>query len=214
MSRRLNPARWKRREHFAFFRDYDNPFFSVCADVDVTGLAARCAAEPGTSFFLASLYLSLRAANELEELRYRIDPHGVCVHDVIHGGCTVLREDETFGFARFDYAQRFEDFRAPAEAAVAAARQGSGLRDPFAGRDDVVYYSVLPWIRFTSFSHARRWSTRESIPRIVFGRRHEAGGRAWLPTSVEVHHALVDGVHVGRFLERFEGYCVEPRALG
>jgi chloramphenicol O-acetyltransferase type A len=31
-----------------------------------------------------------------------------------------------------------------------------------------------------------------------------------MPVSVEVHHALVDGIHVGRFFEIYQGYLDEP----
>ena len=37
---------WPRRDHFAFFRDYEQPFFNVCVDVDVGSLLATCRA-PG-----------------------------------------------------------------------------------------------------------------------------------------------------------------------
>jgi chloramphenicol O-acetyltransferase type A len=33
-----------------------------------------------------------------------------------------------------------------------------------------------------------------------------------MPVSVEVHHALVDGIHVGRFLERFQTLLRQPAA--
>jgi len=32
----------------------------------------------------------------------------------------------------------------------------------------------------------------------------EAGGRLLMPVAVDVHHALCDGVHVGRFFERLQ----------
>ena len=32
----------------------------------------------------------------------------------------------------------------------------------------------------------------------------ETNGRLLMPVAVDVHHALCDGVHVGRFFERFQ----------
>ena len=43
----------------------------------------------------------------------------------------------------------------------------------------------------------------DSIPRILFGRCVREGKRMKMPVSVEVHHALVDGLDVARFFERF-----------
>jgi chloramphenicol O-acetyltransferase type A len=166
---------WSRREHFRFFRGYDNPFFNLCAEVDVSGLAEACRAPEGPSFFAASLYLSLRTANDVDPFRYRIHGDDVVVYDVIHAGSTILRDDGTFGFGYFDYSSDFGPFRIQAE--------------------DV---------------DARRWGTEESVPKIVFGRRHGDPGAERMPVSVEVHHALVDGLHVGEFFRRFQEHLDDP----
>ena len=42
---------WSRRQLFQLFKDYDDPYFNVCADVDVTELLA-CARGCGLSFFV------------------------------------------------------------------------------------------------------------------------------------------------------------------
>ena len=86
----------------------------------------------------------------------------------------------------------------------AVAAGGSHALDPQDHRDDLLHYSVLPWISFTSFSHARRHRADDSVPKIVFGRYRGDAGAERMPVSVEVHHALVDGLHVGRFLDRMQ----------
>ena len=217
MSRRepeiLDLASWKRREHFEFFRHYEKPWFNICADVDVTALVARCAEPGGPSFFLASLWLSLVAANGVEELRYRLRGDQVVVHEVIHGGSTVLMPDETFAFAYFDFVPEFATFAEEGARELERVKGGPGGLRPRPERDDMIHYSVIPWVAFSSFSHARTWKGDLSVPKIVFGKHRAAGGRRLLPVSVEVHHALVDGLHVGRFYERFEELAGEPGTL-
>ena len=66
MVRRLDLSGWRRRDHFAFFKGYEQPFFNVCTEVDVSGVV-QFAANERRSFFLGVLYLSLRAAYEVEE---------------------------------------------------------------------------------------------------------------------------------------------------
>jgi chloramphenicol O-acetyltransferase type A len=34
----------------------------------------------------------------------------------------------------------------------------------------------------------------------------EEGGRLRMPVCIDVHHALCDGVHVGRFFERLQAH--------
>ena len=205
---------WKRRRHFEFFRHYERPWFNLCADVDVTALTARCDEPDGPSFFLASLWLSLLAANEIEEFRYRLRDEQVVVYPVIDGGSTVLMPDETFAFAYFDYDPSFPAFAAEGARELERVKSGPGGLDPRTDRDDTIHYSVIPWVSFSSFSHARHRTADPSVPKIVFGKHRWAGGRRLLPVSVEVHHALVDGLHVGRFYQRFEELASRPEVLG
>jgi chloramphenicol O-acetyltransferase type A len=201
--RRLDLETWPRREHFRFFRAYEHPYFNICAEVDVAPLVRRRRRTHGPSLFLvSSFYLSLQAVNEIEEFHYRIRGDEVVVHEVVHGGSTVLRPDGTFGFAYFDYLPDFEAFSLAAEEVLRGARTAS--LDPRDDRDDLVHYSVIPWISFTSFSHARRRNPEDSTPKIVFGRYHGEPENERMPVSIEVHHALMDGLHVGRFFERFQ----------
>ncbi len=209
----LDLASWKRRSHFEFFRHYEKPWFNICADVDVTELVARCAEPDGPSFFLASLWLSLVAANEVGELRHRLRGDEVVVYPVIHGGSTVLMPDETFAFAYFDFEPSYPAFAAAGARELDRVKNGPGGLDPRTNRDDMIHYSVIPWVAFSSFSHARNFHTDLSVPKIVFGKHRPVGDRRLLPVSVEVHHALVDGLHVGRFYQRFEDLTGETELL-
>jgi len=199
MPRFLDLAAWPHRSAFAYFQGYDNPYFNVCTALEAGPLLELTRAEPGTSFFLAYLYLSLRAANETEPFRYRIQGDQVLVHEVVHGGTTLLLDEERFGFAYFDYEKDFTRFQAGARAAMARVRAEAGELDPQDARTDLIHYSTLPWIAFTSFSHARKWGREDSVPKIVFGKYTQRDGQTLLPISVEVHHALMDGLHVGRY---------------
>lgn len=207
----LDLSTWPRRSQFEFFRNYDQPFFNITTDVRVTEVYHLSRETNGPSFFLATLYLSLMAANHVEEFRLRLRPAGVWCHERIHGGSTILRSDETFGFGYFEFVDDFTEFQARGRAVIAEVKNPDGKLDPQEQRDDLMHYSVLPWIRFTSFAHARKTSGTDSIPKIVFGKRFKRAGDVWMPISVEVHHALVDGLHVGRFLESFEAALADPR---
>ncbi|HEX8071104.1 MAG TPA: CatA-like O-acetyltransferase [Pyrinomonadaceae bacterium] len=205
----LEVANWSRRELFEFFIGYTNPYFNVCARVDVTELVALVRRRPDSRISLALHYFALRVANEVEPFRYRLRDGNVFVCDVVNGGTTVLLPNESFAFAYFDYQPDFDKFVGDAGRAVDLVRTGGGPLRPTM-RDDVIYFTTLPWISFTSFAHARNRGRGDSIPRIVFGKFTEEGGRLMLPISVEVHHALMDGLHVGRLLTRLEEALAQP----
>lgn len=212
MSRYLDVETWNRRQHFEFFKNYDHPFFNICTNVDVTPLLGWTRAAKNISFFIAYHFLSTKAANEVEPFRYRLRGDRVFIHSRVHAGTTLLLADENFTFAYFDYTEDFEVFHARAKATIESAKAGGAELDQRAEQDDLIYHSVIPWATFTSISHARKGGRGESVPRIAFGKYREDGGRMIMPVSVEVHHALVDGLHVGRYFERLESYFTNPRS--
>src|SRR5437868_14635029 len=110
MGHAIDLAKWKRREHYRHFKDYQQPFFSVCVDMDATRLWRRCKAAGGPPFFLSSLFLMLRAANATEAFRLRVRRRGVWLHDRVAVGPTVLRPDYTFAFTRIDPAATLRQF--------------------------------------------------------------------------------------------------------
>jgi len=203
MGHYLDIANWKRKELFEFFIDYAQPYFNVCTPVDITNLVSFVRARSDLRISVALHYLGLRIANEIEGFRYRLKEKQVFVHDVVHGGTTVLMPNETFTYAYFDYEPDFQKFIAGMTNAVDEVRAGDGKLKPTM-RDDVIYHTSLPWMSFTSFAHARNKGRGESIPRIVYGKFSEENSRLMIPISVEVHHALMDGIDVGRFFNRFE----------
>ena len=205
----LDIKTWHRRELFDFFINYANPYFNVCVKLDVTQLLSMVRDLPHVRMSSALHYFGLRAANETEPFRYRLQDGKIIVYDVINGGTTVLLPSESFAYAYFDYTIDFEKFVAGMNISVDELRNGDGRLKPTM-RDDVIYHTTLPWISFTSFSHARTPGRGDSIPRFVFGKFMKEDERVMMPFSVEVHHALMDGLHVGRFLSRFEEGLADP----
>jgi chloramphenicol O-acetyltransferase type A len=212
MPRFLDLEQWPRRAAFEFFRGYDNPYFNVCAPLEVTSLVELSRSVENVSFSLAALHLALRAANECEPFRYRLQEEQVLVHDQLHAGTTTLLERERLAFVYYDFHEDFSDFREGAARAREALGHSATVIDARADRTDLIHFSSLPWIAFTSISHARNWKREDSVPKITFGRYHRVGTRIEIPVSVEVHHALLDGVHVGRYFERLQRYLAEPEA--
>lgn len=212
LPRYIDTGSWDRRGAFEFFRDFDNPFFNITARLDVGPLVVFCKAE-GAPFSLATLYAALRVANEYEPFRYRLDGGRVLAHDAVHASTTALVGEERLAFLYFDYAPSFADFRQNADAARRAAEEAPDRIDARAGQTNVLHFSTLPWVSFTSVSHARNWGGGDSVPKVTFGRYERAGDRTVIPVSVEVHHALMDGLHVGQFFERLQRLFAEPRAV-
>ncbi|HXI26291.1 MAG TPA: CatA-like O-acetyltransferase [Pyrinomonadaceae bacterium] len=205
----LDVESWHRRDLYNFFRNYQNPYFNVCTRIEITKLieAARARKDGGLS--LAYHYFALRAANETKPFHYRLENDRIVIYEVINGGTTVLLPNETFTYAYFNYYPEFDRFMSEASAAIEKVRAEGSLKPTM--RYDLIFFTTLPWISFTSFAHARTPGRGESIPRIAFGKFIKEGERTFLPISVEVHHALMDGLHVGRFMMRLDEMLANPQ---
>lgn len=202
MFREVDIAGWERRTTYEFFRDYSDPYFNIAASLDTTRLYRFCK-DNGLAFSLAALFFSLQTANAIREFRLRLLDGGVVEFDEIHATQTILNDDDTFSFC---YFPRNDDIFEFDRAGRAAVKKYKALKtfDVESDRIDLIYYSVIPWVSFTSFKHASRGDNRMSVPRMVFGKLFDEGDRKIMPFSVEVHHALMDGIHVGKYFELFQ----------
>ena len=200
---------WKRRQHYQLFRRYKQPYFSVTVEVDVTRTWNACRRPGSPPFFLTSLFLMLRAVNGVDAFRLRLRARGVWRHDHVAVGATIPGPDGTFRFVRLEPSNTLNQFVARGRTAIAEAAAREYL-EPQEASDDIVFHSVLPWMRFTSFTNALPGGMH-SIPRIVFGKCTGAKRRMKLPVAIEVHHAVVDGADVALFLDRFSELCALPR---
>lgn len=203
MRQLLDIDTWVRRDHFHFFRRFEEPFFGVTVQVECTHAYQHCKAQ-GIPFFLYYLYQSLAAANETLPFRYRIGENGeVWIYDTIHASPVINRPDGTIGFAYMNYHSSLETFLPAAQAETERVRHSAGLVPAVSG-EAVIHYSALPWINFTAVSHARSFSFPDSAPKITFGQMTNHEGQRQMPMSIHVHHALMDGSSVGEYLTRFQ----------
>jgi chloramphenicol O-acetyltransferase type A len=202
MYQELNIEEWPRRSTYEFFKDYEDPFFNFAANLDVTALYRFCKAN-ALSFSLTGLYYSLVAANEIREFRIRLVDDRLVEFDRIHATQTILNDDETFSFAYFEMQDDVFEFNRSGKVAVEKYKALKTF-DVESDRADLIYYSVIPWVSFTSFKHASRLDKRQTVPRIVFGKIFEDNDRMLMPLSVEANHTIMDGFHVGKFFRRFQ----------
>lgn len=200
----LDLDQWPRKEHFHFFRQFDEPFWGAVVDVDCT-LAYENAKAHGISFFIWYLHKTLIAVNSIEACHYRIDGDKVLVHDRVDVSATISREDGSFGFSLMEFDPDINLFSSKAMLEIERVKNTPGLFTRTFEMDNLIHFSAIPWINFTSLSHARSFSIPDSCPKISFGKMTVSeNGKRILPMSVHVHHALMDGLHVGQLIDCFQ----------
>jgi chloramphenicol O-acetyltransferase type A len=202
MKTKIDINNWKRKEHFLFFKTYDEPFWGITTNVNCTNTYKK-SKELNIPFFVYYLYLSLKSVNQIEEFKYRIEGEEVYCYEVVHAAATVLRENGTFGFSYIKYNKDLQVFTENAKQEIKRVKNDDRLM-PLGSGENVIHYTAIPWISFSGVSHARRFSLKDSVPKIAFGKIHVESGHKLLPISIHAHHALVDGLHVGKYLELFQ----------
>ena len=202
MRKKIDIRNWNRKEIYLFFKDYEEPYYGITMDIDCTE-GYRFAKSKDISFFLYYLYLTLKAVNQTEALKYRIEGDDLYLYDVINGSATIDRDDGTFGFSFIPYFENLNLFLEKATEEVIDVRTSHRLIRSELG-ENIIHFSSLPWIRFTSVSHPRRYSRRDSIPKITIGQYYTDADRKKIPVSVHVNHAVADGLHVGEFFRTLQ----------
>jgi chloramphenicol O-acetyltransferase type A len=194
--REIDTNSWSRKDQYERFRQYSDPYFSLCANVDLTKFQPA-AARYKASFTAALIYVLARSANSIPEFRYRLRAESVIEHEIVHPSFTVLLDNNSFSFCSAEYTESFSVFSQRVSAGIEMVKQEPTVTDIMG--DEQLYMTAIPWVSFTSFKHPMDLSAPDSVPRFSWGRFFEDHSRILMPLSVQVHHALMDGFHVGKF---------------
>ena len=199
---KLDLNTWNRKEHFEFFSQMQEPFFGVTVPIDCTQAYIK-SKELGITFFTYYLHKTLVAINTIAPFRYRIIDNEVYVFDRIDASATILREDKTFGFSWMEYAEDINEFAEITKKEITRIQNTTGLiTREFP--ENQIHFSAVPWVNFTSYSHARSFTYPDSCPKISFGKMMAENGKKTMQMAIHVHHGLIDGYHVGQFISCFE----------
>jgi chloramphenicol O-acetyltransferase type A len=204
----IDMKQWERREHYQFFSASDLPFYSVNFEIEITGLKEKTTSL-GISINNALIFLTVRSLNQIENFLYRVQQGRIVRHDKIHPSFACLKEnEELFRFITVDF---HEDVRMMDKTIKEEIRNSESYfnLDKVKGRNDFVFLSSLPWIPFNAISHTMNLDKEDAIPRIAWGKFFERNGQIFLPYNIQVNHAFVDGIHVGRFYETLQNQVRE-----
>ena len=191
-----------RQEHLDFFRPYQSPHYSVTFPLRFTALK-RFAEEKGASTYLSLSYFLARAMQPIEDFRYRLRAGKVVLYDHLDLGLTLPAPGGLFRFGYYTYEEDPETFfrnvRQKGGAAAGEPTREERLLEE-SERLNYVYFTALPKVPFTSFTHAVRHPDRAE-PGVAFGKFYRQGGDLWVPIGLQINHIFVDGLALGRLCE-------------
>lgn len=201
----VDESKWARALHCKIFRNSIEPAFCVTFEVDVTNFLSKIKAQK-MSFTLAMVYAVCKCANEIEEFKYRFLDDKIVLFDNIDTAFTYLNKDtELFKVVNVPMKDNIVDY------VELASKMANEQEEYFTGPlgNDVFQCSPMPWIAYTHISHTNSGKKENATPLFDWGKYQEKDGRIVMPSSVQVHHSFVDGIHVGKFSDKLQKYLNE-----
>ena len=95
---------------------------------------------------------------------------------------------------------------------IANVRENLTLTDE-PGQDNLLFMTPIPWVSFTSLMHPLQLNPTDSVPRFAWGKFFAEGDSLKMPLSVQGHHAVMDGLHAGRFYAEIQTYLSDPGSV-
>jgi chloramphenicol O-acetyltransferase type A len=198
--KQIDLAGYARADILRAFVDRQLPQFSVTCEVDVTGIHRACKAA-GVSFFLGMSHAVSSAVNAVPQFRHRVIDGVLYEYARTDPGYTVAREGDLFSFCDGVHDEDFARYRVDAAARMAAVKRQPDLT--VGEKHHMFFISSLPWLFFTGFTHPYD-PIYAYIPVVTLGKFVERGDAVVMPVGVQVHHGVVDGVHVAHFYRELE----------
>lgn len=202
MKQLIDLKTWNRTAHFEFFSKFEEPFFGITTPIDCT-IAYQKSKTLQVPFFVYYLHKTLVAVNKIENFRLRIEGKDVVLYDEIDTSATIMREDKTFGFSFMKFHEDLHEFNKTAQIEIQRIQNTPGILTR-EYPENIIHFSAVPWINFTGLTHSRSFSAPDSCPKISFGKLMDDNGKKTMALSVTAHHGLLDGYHMGLFVEELQ----------
>lgn len=202
---------YARKAHFDYFRSLAYPYVGVTAEMDITDFR-RATKQHGCNFFHSFLWCAAQAANMIPQLRQRQAGDGIVEYDFCMTSHTVAREDETYVYCDLDANRPYLDFLPYAEKVQQAAVAGGDINRTAEEEEGLLFISCMTWLSHTALTLPSPIPA-DSNPRITWGRFFERDGKTLIPVSLQVNHALADGLHISRFYTFLEQKLREVTTL-
>jgi chloramphenicol O-acetyltransferase type A len=196
--------KWKRKEHFEHFLNYDNPYFGITSEINCSYAYTLCK-KNRISFFLFNLHKILKTVNLLESFKLRILNNKPILLESVNVLTTIARTDNYWGYSYLTYTEDFNDFRERALSIIEETKNSNGLMfEQHKNKIDYIHFSAIPNIHYSSISNARTKKYMQSIPKINTGKIIKKNDMLYIPISVNMHHSLADAGDIYLFLSALE----------
>lgn len=198
---------WSRQEHFHVFKTYAQCAFSITVEIDITAFLAWVKHHQH-KFYPAMIHQVSTILNRHQEFKMAMKDETLIVWNEIHPSYTIPHtEEESFSSIWSQHQSRIEDFMIEYEKDT--TKYGTDLSYFPRGEspENIFYISALPWISFTNFSMQFASLHNFFTPTVTLGKYFERDHKTYIPVAIQLHHAVCDGFHAGRFMNELQELC-------
>lgn len=190
---------WPRAAQFRFFRTFDRPHYATTVRMDVTRLMAVRKPD-NISPFRHTIWAIGKGLHAVPELCMRFKGDSVTQYDRLLLSPTIPLDNGDFRYTYLAFNPTRSRFDTHAQEKITVVRKGAPLNANDGTIEDVAYLSCLPWLDYTSLDNALP-GPDDCIPRTSWGKIVPKGKGFDMAMTLQVHHALVDGLQVAQFFE-------------
>lgn len=202
---KINMAKWPRKEIYNHFIQDVRCVITITADIEVGNIVRFCK-EKGYSFYPTFIFIVSQAVNQQEEFRIRRDEQGDLIFwDRVDPSYVVFhRDNQQFTRLISPYDSDFLRFYFQVEVDMKEHQDKRGF-EVFYENKNTFDISCLPWIHYKSCDLHVYDSGIYLAPIVTWGKFQEnLDGGFCIPLTMQIHHAVADGFHIGQFFQDVE----------
>lgn len=192
---------WNRKKYFELYYQNIPCTYSLTIKLDISKIIAQ-----NKHLYSTLLFCLTRLINRHQEFRTCFNKDGkLGFYDELLPSYTVFNsETETFtniwSLMHNNYEDFYKEYKKDIETYGKTNTPNGKPNTP----ENVYNVSMIPWVSFDSFNLNLKKGYDYLLPIFTFGKYYQENQKHLIPLSIQVHHAVCDGFHVGRFINEFQ----------
>lgn len=197
----IDIEKWNRKEHYLHYIQNSRCTYSLTTNIDITFLKHEIK-DMNKKIYPALIYLITTAVNRHNEFRMDNDNDGCLGYwNEVSPSYTIFNEkNQTFSSIWTEYDSYFPTFYNNCFKDIATYSDSKLMTPKPNVPKNIFTISSIPWIDFTSFNLNIHNEGYYLLPIFTIGKFIHQDKRILMPLAIQVHHAVCDGFHLGKFI--------------
>lgn len=196
----INRDNWYRKEYFEHYLQQQTTF-SITNKINITILMKNLK-KKNYKLYPAFIFMVTKIVNSHRELRTSFNSAGKLGYwtEVCPSYTIFDMKTHTFSCIWSPILGDFSEFHSQYEKDIEKYNGAGSLFPKTPIPDNNIPISMIPWSSFTAFNLNINNAGDFLLPIITGGEYSQENGELFLPTALQIHHAVCDGYHASAFM--------------